>query len=60
MDNPNITITLTDDDWYFILDSLNDTLENLTDLNTGDFGLVGVFDEDIRQCESIMKAIQNR
>lgn len=54
------TITLSYDNWAFILDSLNDTLENLTDLNTGDFGMVGYFDEDIRHCESIIAAIEKR
>lgn len=53
-------VLLSDDNWEFILDSLNDRLEHLSDLNTGDFGMVGDFDEDIRHCESIMKAIQNR
>ena len=54
------SIPLVDDDWHFVLDSLNDRLENLTDLNTGDFGMVGDFDNDIAQCERIMKIITDR
>jgi hypothetical protein len=49
---------LTNDDVYFVLDSLNDRLENLTDLNTGDFDMVGDFDEDIAQCESLITYFQ--
>lgn len=61
MDNPNISITLTDDDWYFILDSLNDRLKNLVDINTGDYGnMNGLFDDDIAQCERIMAVIEQR
>lgn len=55
-----VTLTFSDDNWMFILDSLNDRLENLTDLNTGDFGLEGEFDKDIAHCESIMKVIEGR
>lgn len=53
-------VLLFDANWEFILDSLNDRLENLVDLNTGDYGMQGEFDADIRHCESIMKVIQNR
>lgn len=52
------TLTLSDDNWDFIVDSLNDRLENLTDLNTGDFGMLGQFDNDIKHCESLIKAIK--
>lgn len=54
------TITLSGDNWAFILDSLNDRLENLTELNEGDYGLNGVFDKDIAHCESIIKAITDK
>lgn len=52
-----VTLTLSDDNWMFILDSLNDRLENLTDLDG--MGLEG-FSQDIAHCESIMRAITER
>lgn len=52
------TITLSNDNWEFILDSLGDRLENLSDLNTGDYGLEGEFDHDIRHAESLIKVIR--
>lgn len=54
------TITLSSDNWEFILDSLNDRLENISDLNIGPYGMEGEFDEDIRHCESIIAAIEKR
>ena len=53
-------VLLSDENWEFILDSLNDRLENLTDINLGDHEMQGMLTDDIRHCESIMKAIQNR
>lgn len=41
----------TQEDWYFILDCLNDRLENLVHLN--DMGAAD-FTEDIAQCEDII------
>jgi hypothetical protein len=52
------SITFHDDDWMFILDSLNDRLENLTDLHEGPFDLD--FAEDIKHCETLMKVIEGR
>jgi hypothetical protein len=54
------TITLSNDNWIFILDSLIDRLENLTDINSGPYGMIGELDEDIRHCESIIAAIEKR
>lgn len=54
------TITLSSDNWEFILDSLNDRLENLVEINTGPYGIFGELDEDIRHCESIIAAIEKR
>lgn len=51
------TITLSNDNWYFILDSLGDRLENLSDLNTEDYGMEGAFDHDIRHAEALIKVI---
>lgn len=52
------TITLSSDNWDFILDSLNDRLENLTDLHWGPFDLD--YSDEIRHCESIIAAIEKR
>lgn len=52
-----VTLTFSDDDWSFILDSLNDRLENVTELH--DHGTID-FSKDIAQCEDIMWTIQNR
>lgn len=50
------TITLSSDNWEFILDSLNDRLENLVYLESTD----NDFTADIRHCESIIAAIEKR
>lgn len=50
--------TLNRNDWLFILDSLNDRLENISDLNIGPYGMEGGFDEDIAHCESIIATIE--
>lgn len=55
-----IQVMFSDDNWHFILDSLNDRLENLTELNTGPYNMVGEFDKDIAHCESLMKAIEDK
>lgn len=52
------TVTLSNDNWTFILDSLIDRLENLTDLTYGPFDVD--FTEDIRHCESIIAALEKR
>lgn len=52
------TITLSNDNWNFILDSLIDRLENLTDLNNTPY--MPDFTEDIRHCESIMAALEKQ
>jgi hypothetical protein len=52
------TITLSSANWEFIKDSLNDRLENLVELNEGDYGLEGTFDHDIRHAESLIRVIE--
>lgn len=53
----NIAVVLDNEDWDFILDSLNDRLENLTALHDGGFE---DFTGEIAMCEYIIKAIENR